>query len=167
MEGKEMPPSFPALMAACFLAPLSSGVLLVFRNSLLKVPQPFDQGKAAGSFRTRRRPAPQCPSHKTGYQLKYQQHGACCLCFKPNGRASVPRGRTESKEPHCCDCRWQQVQQQSAAWHEAAGKMLPLCCRALGGPHPASWETWLMPILNLWLQVLSQHRARWSSQVFK
>lgn len=38
MEGKEMPPSLPALMAACILARLSSGFLPVFRHSFLKVP---------------------------------------------------------------------------------------------------------------------------------
>lgn len=32
-----MPPSFPALAAACFLAPLSSGFLPALRGSVLKV----------------------------------------------------------------------------------------------------------------------------------
>lgn len=146
-------------------SPCSDGCLYP-GPSLLRIPACFQTLFSQSSFsklqvdgRTRRRPAPQCPSHRTGYQLKYQQHGACCLRFKPHRKTSVPRGRTESKEPHCWACTWQQGQQQSAAWHEAAGKILPLRCHVLGGPHSASWGTRLMPMLNLWLQALSQQRA--------
>lgn len=50
MEGKEIPPSFPTLKAACFLAPVCSGFLPALTGCVLKVPQPFDQGKPAGGL---------------------------------------------------------------------------------------------------------------------
>lgn len=103
--------------------------------------------------RVRKRPAPRCPSHKTGHELTYQEQGAVlsvlyALSPKITPLSTMKGQKERNKVPATPVGR--KVRTPLHGRQESA-KILPLYCHALGEDHPTFCSTRLRPTRNPWL----------------